>query len=374
MKKITLIAMSCITLGACDTINSISMPSMDMFRRNTATTQDGTSLENIAAKAESQIQSTTNTPPSPTPSTSALETELNEMEMLTGTRLQVASVAVPSPVEPVMPQTDFAPTPPVPEAEIRTEATLPTQIPTLPVAPVEDIQGIVEVQQEPTPPAPEPVAEPVSELAIVEPAVEPTPKIVEPMAADATPIFTENDLKLSSAAGCPQIQIMPAARSITYFMDNTSDQITARASIDEIRGGCEIVSGGMEIDLDILMKGKITNKGRFEGNVNEEAFMTFPYFVSTFTPQGLPVDKQILATAMRFRPSVDYLDHAEKITQFIPMDNTATAANYTITIGYQLTRKQLDYNRAIAASRPNDQRASPDTIPARRLSVNPLAE
>jgi hypothetical protein len=404
MKKITLIALSCFTLGACDTINSISMPTMGLFEKEQSAKSD--SLEDIAVQAQKQIEPST---PSKAGTSSALETELKEMEMLTGTRLQVISGTTPVAdelsTEENLQQTDL----PIEVSEPKQVAEIAPEIkvePTEEIAQTEEIKPIkdsvekIEADQVPTPPAPESISDtavinPVEvneKIEIVEPVIveqvretapivpEPTPlavetpKLIEPMTADEKPIFTESDLKLSSAEGCPQIEIMPAARSITYFADDISSQITARASISEIRGGCEVVSGGMEIDLDILMKGTITNKGRFEGNVNEEAFMTFPYFVTVSIPQGLPVDKQILATAMRFRPLVDYLDHAEKITQFIPMDNTNVAANYTITIGYQLTRKQLDYNRAVAASRPNDNRASPDTLPARRLSINPLAE
>lgn len=102
--------------------------------------------------------------------------------------------------------------------------------------------------------------------------------------------------------------------------------------------------------------------------------MTFPYFVSVLTPQGLPVDKHIMATAMRFRPSVDHLDHAEKITQIVPIDNMGEASNYKIIVGYQLTRKQLEYNRAQTLMRTDNIRISPDTTNAAKRSVNPLMD
>ena len=198
-------------------------------------------------------------------------------------------------------------------------------------------------------------------------AIAPTPTTTSDIA-----IFNEQDLKLSSAKGCPNIQILPAGRSITYFENELSGYMVARAVINEIRGGCEIVKGGLEIDLDIFMDGKIADKGRFEGNQDMEAFMTFPYFVAVSNPQGLPVDKKILATAMRFKPIVNDLKHAEKITQFIPMDDTNNAANYKILVGFQLNRKQLEYNRAHKVHKANNGRVSPDTMPAARRSTNPL--
>ncbi len=78
---------------------------------------------------------------------------------------------------------------------------------------------------------------------------------------------------------------------------------------------------------------------------------------------------------MRFQPVINDLQHAEKITQFIPMDNTAEAANYTITVGFQLNRKQLEYNRARNLNRVDNMRVAPDLLnnPSRR-SVNPLTD
>jgi hypothetical protein len=215
------------------------------------------------------------------------------------------------------------------------------------------------------------------------PMPEPTPQVIAPVIAQATSpqmtdeqaMFNESDLKLSSASGCPAVKIMPAGRSITYFENELSGSVVARAVINEIKGGCEVVNGGLEVDLDILMNGKITDKGRFEGRKDMEAFMTFPYFVAVTTPQGLPVDKKIMATAMRFKPVINDLNHAEKITQFIPMNNTAEAANYTITVGFQLNRKQLEYNRARNINRVNNMRIAPDLQrnPS-RLSLDPLAD
>jgi hypothetical protein len=75
---------------------------------------------------------------------------------------------------------------------------------------------------------------------------------------------------------------------------------------------------------------------------------------------------------MRFRPSVDHLDHAEKITQTVIVDNMAQAANYKIIIGYQLTRKQLEYNRAQTLMRTDNIRVSPDTTNAAKRSLNPF--
>lgn len=375
MKRFLLVGLSCVALSACDTFSDMSMPSLSSLN------PFGT-----AEKTQNQEKGDAkNDPLLPVPENStALETEMSEMEHLTGYAPRFSSAQVSETVDDViMPD---VPVQTVETSDIADIADTHTPAPQS----FEDeriaIETTTEVTEQPkpqepaniTPPAktqapatdtadsvhtaPSPVSTPVS--AAEDKAVAVTP----------APDFAPRDLQLSSAKGCPKVTIMPAARSMTYFENEMSGQLVARGVINEIRGGCEIVSGGMEVDLDILMHGKIGDKGRFEGRKDMESFMTFPYFVAVSDPQGLPVSKKILATAMRFKPVIDDLQHAEKITQFIPMTNPKEAANYTITIGFQLNRKQLEYNRATTVNRVDNVRVAPDLRNRSRVSTNPLAD
>lgn len=161
---------------------------------------------------------------------------------------------------------------------------------------------------------------------------------------------TANNASQSLGAGCPRVQILSDAQSITYFDETnaipTASDVIARASLSDIRGGCELTDKGLEVDLDMLMSGVIGKKGRFNGRDDLEAFMTFPYFVAVFDSQGRPYSKQILATAVRFDPFQERTDHAEKITQVIPIANQSNMGQFTITVGFQLNRRQLAYNKA----------------------------
>lgn len=381
MKRFFTLAFLSLSMTACETSPTSYWSSLNPF--------GGEPVTEVSMSEESKVKAIT-------PDQTALETELSEMEFLTGSRPRLSSQTqkddgftdlvestTNNDIDALIAELENQP------ATIKKEiaqANLP-EVPTVkPNPPVKEqaqirqplTNTIIEAPKEK--PVEAPAIVKVQSASVQQPEIK-APKPVPAKMAQAPiktinePLFTESDLKLSSAVGCPSIEIMPAARSITYFDDGAlSGRIKARAVINEIKGGCDIVSGGMELDLDILMRGNITNKGRFEGQSDKEAFMTFPYFISVTTPQGLPVDKQILATAMRFRPSIDHLDHAEKITQFIPMTDVNQATNYKIIVGYQLNRKQLEYNRAQIMMRTNNQRVSPDTSPARRISRNPLSE
>jgi len=162
----------------------------------------------------------------------------------------------------------------------------------------------------------------------------------------------EVDFKPGVPDGCPGVEVLPDTKSITYFDDKDGrpiGQIVARAQLTDVRGGCDYTKNSVVVDIDMLMTGHISDKGRYEGRQDLEAFMTFPYFVAVMDPSGKMIDKKIMATAMRFQPEIDDLDHAEKITQTIPLSDVGQGSKYTITLGFQLNRQQLDYNRGVVS-------------------------
>jgi hypothetical protein len=316
--------------------------------------------------SDEEVQEVTieNQPPVYNPNQNSLETELDEIEKLTGSRPKVVTAenfteAVDNQIEEIQEEVEPIFTEPLLEENIAEERDFDKED-----ALVEDIaQDNISVKK-PTPPSQEIAEEPINiETKTVQ---EPSP--VEPVTAPQTESAQPNK------TGCPQIMIVPAARSMTHFVEGSTTSVKSRAVISDIRGGCEIVDGGMEVDLDILMRGTITRQGRFEQDSKNETFVTFPYFVTTMTPYGNIKDKDIMATAIRFRPNVDFIEHAEKITQFVPMSDINNSGSYTMNVGFQLSRQQLDYNRLLNTQRPDNNRASPDTSPAQRRSYNPLAD
>lgn len=189
---------------------------------------------------------------------------------------------------------------------------------------------------------------------------------------------------------CPGVEVLPDTKSITYFDDpegKPTGALVARASLVDIKGGCDYTADGLIVDIDMIMQGKITDKGRYEGRKDLEAFMTFPYFVAIMDPNGKMIDKKIMATAMRFKPEIDDLDHAEKITQTIPLTNLQDGPKYTITVGFQLNRAQLEYNRGSVSAptanvKPGAKKAAEPAAPheddkpkkpAGKTSNDPLA-
>lgn len=392
MKRLSLILVLSLSLAACESMPDMSMPdwsALNPFRNTGTETAEATPQETapIAAPADS----------------SALTTEMAEMQHLTGSapRFDMAPepASAPQPEGEDGAETDIQTTTqieetvtPIPDEQLPVSENrvaevnaaleqelgpkpIPAQKPAPEPAPAPAPQQVAAAVPQPQPAQPQPIQQPVQQPSPEDqPAVAATAQAAPVTFENAGPpvSFDEGEPILTQQAGCPIVEIMPSARSITYFENEMSGRMVARAAITEIRGGCEYKPNGMEIDLDIIMKGRISELGRFEGQEDMEAFMTFPYFVSVSTPQGLPVDKQILATAMRFKPMVDDLDHAEKITQFIPLDDPKQGPNYKILIGFQLNREQLEYNRAVNLNRVDNKHVAPDLIGKSRVSRDPL--
>jgi len=381
MKHLILTLLLSLSLTACESMSRMSPSNWSWSSFNPFSSENSANIDDDEVDA-----------PSPTVESATA------MELLTGTapRFDVAEPVAQTPAEETIEQMPEVPVEtvaadvlPVQEyhetTKIEASETVIINDEDLPIteARVAEVNAAIEKEL-----ANKPVAMDKPENIVVEPSVAETDvfEVAESAAVPREEAPVEKSITQPSsqpvseepvvnrAEGCPMVELMPSARSITYFENDLSDQMVARASISEIRGGCEYRNGGIEIDLDILMKGKITKLGRFEGKEDMEAFMTFPYFVAVSTPQGLPVDKQILATAMQFKPMIDDLDHAEKITQFIPLIKPREGANYKIIVGFQLNRKQMEYNRAVNVNRLDNKIVSPDITKRSRISVNPLAE
>jgi hypothetical protein len=231
MKKIGFSVILCLSLSACETIDAPSWPSLSSLnpfgeKETVQTVQTVQTVLMDETDKRIPVEDITNT--------SVLDTESKEFDFLNGD-------VVVTPKESVINKTINE----IEEPQDVVAMIEPKVKPSLPKV-VKAIQA-------------DPISTAIKPVAIVK------QKITQPSVVNETPIFTDANLILNSANGCPAIQIMPSARSITYFENEISGQMVARAIINEIRVNCDLSGPNMKLDLDILMKGTITNKGRFEG-------------------------------------------------------------------------------------------------------------
>lgn len=206
--------------------------------------------------------------------------------------------------------------------------------------------------------------------------------------APAKPQKTEKETETAPAPepkGCPAVEVLPDTKSITNFVGKNGykeGRIAAQATLSDVQGACTYKDGGVAIDIDMVLAGRIEDSGRYNNDPANETVVTFPYFLAIMDPKGNMMDKKILATALRFPANEKTMTGQEKISQFLPLPELQNGADYVIAIGFQLTRDQLTFNRGgsrgaeLKASTPAKTEAPslPDKAPVAPPAKEPAAE
>jgi len=141
---------------------------------------------------------------------------------------------------------------------------------------------------------------------------------------------------------CPRVAILDDAASVTIF--NTPDavdltDVIARATLSNIRGGCEYFDDEVDIAFDVTLSAE-------RGPALTSNQTSFEYFVTILDPEGLVVTKEIFRTPVVFPEGVFRAGALESLEQTIPLATEgADARGFSILLGFQLTRDQVDYNR-----------------------------
>ena len=143
---------------------------------------------------------------------------------------------------------------------------------------------------------------------------------------------------------CPQAyMVQDAMRSTDYAPGGGRDLIDVRfnAQIVDIEWAClyEVEQGFVDVDVNFFVRA-------LRGPAAEESQTTFPYFVAVADPEGVILAKRVFGIDIAFPGNSLEIGHIETVRQRIRYPNLASAASYTIFIGFQLTPEQLREARA----------------------------
>ena len=142
---------------------------------------------------------------------------------------------------------------------------------------------------------------------------------------------------------CPRVDTLVGAERITQFLPGPGRDLTDiefEGTIAKVRTDCDYDRNGfVEVSATIDMvfsRGPASrgDSGRFE------------YFVAISGPGDEIIDKQNFVLDVPFTDGAMRVAAREEITQEFSHDPDADARRYRIFIGFQLTREQLDYQRA----------------------------
>lgn len=139
----------------------------------------------------------------------------------------------------------------------------------------------------------------------------------------------------AKAAECPSINILPDAVRITQM---SSGRVDLKAEIREPAIACTVAGGKAKSKLSFWVKSAIAPN-------SDVAARSVPYFVAIIV-DGEVIGKEVFQLALPFADGDRKLMVKEKIARVdIPVAHGRTAEDYSVTIGFQLTPEQVNYNR-----------------------------
>ncbi len=148
------------------------------------------------------------------------------------------------------------------------------------------------------------------------------------------------------ASPCPSIEIIDDLSSLSDFSDpkNTAaTQLISRVDLSSAQSTCKLASKSAIIDLKLIFKGALGDKGRIKSS--DKPFFSYPFFVAVTSPSGKIMAKEIFAASLTYGANENKHTYFENLRQIIPIKSKDMARHYKILIGFQVTPDQLAYNR-----------------------------
>lgn len=141
--------------------------------------------------------------------------------------------------------------------------------------------------------------------------------------------------KPKARATCPSVSILADASRVAVLK---ADKVDLKAEIVTPELGCKLSGTAARASLSFMVKGAIAP----EADVN---LRTVPYFVAVIEG-GKVVEKKVFELKLPFTGSDRKVLVKESIARVdIPISKGRTAADYSVTIGFQLTPEQVVWNR-----------------------------
>lgn len=139
----------------------------------------------------------------------------------------------------------------------------------------------------------------------------------------------------STAGSCPSISILADATRLTVLQ---SGKIDLKAEIRTPELGCTVNGATAKAKLSFWVKSAIAP----EASVDTR---TVPYFVAVIS-NGKVIAKEVFDLKLPFKGAERKVLIKEQIARIdIPIASGKQAEDYAVTIGFQLTEEQANYNR-----------------------------
>ncbi|MBI4030139.1 MAG: hypothetical protein HY370_00525 [Proteobacteria bacterium] len=163
-------------------------------------------------------------------------------------------------------------------------------------------------------------------------------------------------------AECPKIEVVHELSMVHQFIEEPSTAPEDRMSsieIKNVRNKCKTNGNNVIVDLDIDFEGHLGPQAR-AWNTDKPSF-AYPYFIAVTTPEGNINAKEIFALTVSYDKGEESITQTEHLRQLIPADGAVYGNAHALLLGFQLTDRELSYNRALLGLK--DPYAVADTRP-----------
>lgn len=145
-------------------------------------------------------------------------------------------------------------------------------------------------------------------------------------------------------AMCPAIDILANTSALIVIKpgmpsDPANELFTIQMTAAKARCDFDVDEGTTDSDIDITFRATRAPSG-------EAADFTAPYFVASILDSTTILNKKILGTAFSFAPGQSTITFTQNVPSFPNrMQNGVKPYQYSLLVGMQLTKEQLDYRK-----------------------------
>ena len=142
---------------------------------------------------------------------------------------------------------------------------------------------------------------------------------------------------------CPPVFVLKDAGALTRYQPGTGRDITDldfQAQITDFRGVCDYNKTRTQVDISLDIAFSVTR-----GPANRDRGARFAYFVAIPHFHPAPEGKNTFEMAGTFPENESRLGLTDQVRLRIPLGQKPRLEDYTIYLGFQLTREELEENR-----------------------------
>lgn len=152
--------------------------------------------------------------------------------------------------------------------------------------------------------------------------------------------------ELTTNADCPQIEIVDELNTVNQFTAGGAQaaNLIAGARFGQAQMACEYTPSAKSVTVDLKLNVE-GYTGPQSGSASPPVF-NHPYFVAVTDTNGDIMAKEIFTATHDFSAGAQQV-YQDDLRQIIPVPDRERGRKFKVLVGFQLSKDQLAYNRAV---------------------------